>query len=307
MAKAVKGGVMHSQSKYSLLVGTIAMGSVPWELERNFQRMEGYLREAAGKGADVVVAPEGVLDGYVCAAAPDVTREGMLAIAQELPDGQYLQRAAALCRELGVFLLFGLLEREGDELFNSCALIDPQGEMIARYRKVHPDVESHITPGRELHPVDTPLGRVGFLICSDRNTVDNFSTLGTLGAEIIFIPMNGSMGPEHLPILQQRARDTGCSLVIANSWSSAVIGPYGEIFMQKFETECVGLGRLYLYHTPKGDERGHFAGRRADLYHPLTENHEAQPWFDRDGRPTAMAEEKRAEWQKQLKRILGDA
>lgn len=296
---------MEKENKLSLLVGIVAMGATPWDLEENFQRMEAYVREAARRRAEVVIAPEGILDGYVCAAAPDVTRERMLEVAQEAPDGPYLQRAAALSRELGIYLLFGFLERAGEELFNSCPIFDPQGEMIALYRKVHPDVESYITPGRELKPFDTPLGRVGILICSDRNTVDNFSTLGTQGVEIVFMPMNGGMGPEDVKVMQQRARDNCCSIVIANTWSSVIIGPVGEIYLAKYETECVGLGRLYTYHTPKGAERDQFAGRRADLYGPLTKNYETEPWFDEQGRPTPMAEEKRAAWREKLRQLLG--
>lgn len=287
---------------HSLLIGVIAMGSEPWALEANFARMEGYAREAARRGADVVIAPECALDGYVCCAAPDVTRERMLAIAQEMPGGPYLQRTAALSRELGIYLIFGFLERDGEELFNACALFDPRGEIITRYRKIHPEIESFITPGRELQPIDTPLGRIGFLICSDRNTVDNFSTLGVQGVEIVFIPMNGGLDPDTLGTLRQRARDNYCSIVIANTFSSAIIGPYGEIYLEKYETECVGLGRLFVYHTPKGDAREHFMGRRPDLYGPLQKNYEAQTWFDAQGRPTTWAEEKRAAFRQELAR-----
>lgn len=288
--------------KHSMLIGVIAMGSEPWALEDNYAKLERYAREAARRGAEVVVAPEGTLDGYVCCAAPDVTRERMLAIAQDVPDGPYLQRAAAVCRELGVYLVFGFLERDGGELFNACALFDPQGEIIARYRKVHPEIESFITPGRELKPFDTPLGRVGFLICSDRHTVDNFSTLGVQGVKIIFIPMYGGLDPDTLPTLRQRARDNYCSLVIANTFSAAIIGPYGEVYLEKYETECVSLGRLFVYHTPKGDAREHFMGRRPDLYGPLLKNFEATTWFDEQGRPTAWAEERRAAFREERAR-----
>jgi predicted amidohydrolase len=288
--------------KHSLLIGVVAMGSEPWALEENFTRLEGYVREAARRRAEVVIAPEGALDGYVCCAAPDVTRERMMAIAQQVPGGPYLQRAAALCRELGIYLIFGFLEREGDELHNACALFDPRGEIIARYRKVHPEIESFITPGSELKPFDTPLGRVGFLICSDRNTVDNFTTLGVQGVEIVFIPMNGGLDPDSLPVLRQRARDNACSIVLANTFSSAVIGPYGEIYLAKYETECVSLGRLFVYHTPKGEARDHFMGRRPDLYGPLLHNYEEQTWFDAQGRPSAFADEKRAAFREELKK-----
>jgi predicted amidohydrolase len=94
---------MESQHQYSLLIGVVAMGADPWALEENFQRLEEYVREAARRRAQVVIAPEGVLDGYVCCAAPDVTREKMLAVAQEVPDGPYLRRAAALSRWYDVY------------------------------------------------------------------------------------------------------------------------------------------------------------------------------------------------------------
>ena len=295
----------YNSHQYSLLIGMIAIGAEPWALEANYQRLEAYVREAARRRAEVVVAPEGILEGYVCCAAPDTTREKMLAVAQEAPGGLYLRRAAALSRELGIHLIFGFLERAGEELFNACALFDPRGEVIARYRKVHPEIESFITPGRELKPFDTSLGRVGFLICSDRNTVDNFSTLGVQGVEIVFIPMNGGLGPEHVQTFQQRARDNCCSIVLANTVSSVIIGPVGEVCLAKFETECVSLARLYVYHTPRGEQREQFMGRRPDLYGPLLKNFEEQTWFDEQGRPTPMAEQKRAAWLEELRRLLG--
>src|SRR5262249_4557137 len=150
--------------------------------------------------------------------------------------------------------------------FNSCALFGPDGKIVAKYSKVHPTAESYITPGRELKPFDTPFGRIGFLICSDRGVVDNFSTLGAQGAEIILIPMNGSGGPENTNLLRQRARDNHCSIVVANTWSCAIIDHRGEISLEKYETECVGVGRLFLYDIPKGSNRTKFLDRRPDLY-----------------------------------------
>ena len=85
------------------------MNAEPWAIEENYRRLEAHAREAARRRAKVIVAPESILDGYVCAAAPDVTRDRMFTIAQRVPDGPYLVRAAALARELGVYFLFGFL------------------------------------------------------------------------------------------------------------------------------------------------------------------------------------------------------
>jgi predicted amidohydrolase len=286
-------------------VGVVTMGGTPWQLEDNFRRLEGYVREAVRRRAQLVIAPEAILDGYVCGTDPTVTKERMLAIAQSVPDGPYLQRAAKLCRELGIYLAFGFLEKAGNQLFNSCALFSPKGEILAKYSKVHPTNESFITPGRELKTFDTPFGRVGFLICSDRHTVDNFSTLGAQGAEIILLPMDGSGGPSDAAILRQRARDNSCSIVVANTWSCAIIDPRGETMLEKYETECVSVGRLYLpgvlYQLPRGEKRQKFLERRPDLYGPLTQPVRGNGHFDEKGRPTAREEENRAGWRKELR------
>lgn len=282
-------------------VGVIAMDGDPWELEGNFRRMEEHAREAVRRRAKIVVAPEGVLDGYVQSTAVDVTPEQMRAVAQTVPDGPYLQRAGQLCRELGIYLVFGFLERRGEELFNTCALFDPRGEIIAHYSKVHPCGESFITPGRELRTFDTPLGRVGFLICSDRHVVDNFSTLGAQGVGILFLPMNGSGGPSNTAIMRQRARDNRCFLVIANSTSSVIIDPSGEPILEKYEAECVGIGHLHAYSIPKGEERDHFMQRRPDLYAPLTGTIEPEMHFDRQGNVEPYEQKSRDESQARLR------
>ncbi len=121
-------------------VALIAMYGKTWSLEENFQRVEQYVRQGAANGAKLVIAPETVLDGYICGKKdPKVTKEDMLGAAQSIPDGPYLQRAAKLCRELSIYLVFGFLHKDGTELFNTVALFDPQGAIIATHSKVNPD------------------------------------------------------------------------------------------------------------------------------------------------------------------------
>ena len=275
-----------------MLVGMVALKSTPWALEDNFCRVEAYVREAAARRAQVVVAPESVLDGYVFNEDPTSTREGMLEIAQTVPDGAYIRRAGELCRELGIYLIFGFLEREEQELFNACAMLDPQGQVIAHYRKITTAGEYAITPGGKLEPFDTPLGRFGFLLCSDR-TVDNCSVLGVQGAQVIFNPMDGSGGPENTEKMRWRARDNNCWIVIANTWSSVIISPSGEVHLEKYETECVSVQYVRL---PKGEgNRSRFVGRRTDLYGPLVETCEPERYYNDRGRLTPQAEERREE------------
>ena len=274
-----------------MLVGIVTLKSAPWELEDNFHRLESYVREAAGRRAQVIVAPESVLDGYVFNADPTSQLADMLEIAQTVPDGSYIQRAGALCKELGIYLIFGLLEREDQTLFNACVMLDPQGEVIAHYRKITTAGEYAITPGRALQPFDTPLGRLGFLLCSDR-TVDNCAVLGVQGAQVIFIPMDGSGGPENTEKMRWRARDNHCWIVIANTWSAVIISPSGELHLEKYETECVSVQYVHLPQQDNSQGRSRFVARRPDLYGPLVAGHQ-DGYYDGEGKLTAAGEARR--------------
>lgn len=288
-----------------LMIGIVTMAGKPWKVEENFQRMERYAREAVGRGAELVIAPENVLDGYAAGAAPDVTREKMLGIAQAVPEGPYLQRGFDLARELGIYLIFGFIERVDERLYNTCILIDPQGALVARYRKVNPLNEMFITPGHELRPFETPFGRVGFLICGDRIVLDNFRTLAVQGTQIIFIPMDGGYDPNNLAMLQGRAADNGVGIIIANTHGSGIISAGGAIMHQRFESECVSVQRFDLCELNHID-RSHFERRRPDLYGPLATSIESTRHWDDAGEPTDHEEQKRKTWNDNLKEHSGD-
>ncbi len=273
-----------------MLIGFVTMKGEPWKLEENFQRLEAKAREAAGRRAKLILAPESVLDGYVFNEDPTSTKEAMLEIAQTVPDGEYLGRAGALCRELGVYLIFGFLEREGEDLFNACVLLDRDGGVLAHYRKVTTAGEFDITPGKELRPFDTPLGRVGFLLCSDR-AADNLRTLAVQGAGVVFVPMDGAGGPENTDKMRWRARENGCWIAIANTWSAVLISPSGEPHLEKYEAECVSVQELRLPQA----SRNSLATRRPDLYGPLTETGLEGSFYDAGGNLTERALARREE------------
>ncbi|MAE65906.1 MAG: hypothetical protein CMJ18_16670 [Phycisphaeraceae bacterium] len=284
-----------------LIVGIVTMQGRLWKIEENFQRMEAYARRAVERGAQLVIAPENVLDGYVAGADPDVKRERMMEIAQEVPDGSYVQRGCALARELAIWLIYGFVERRDDRMYNSCILIGPNGEIVARYSKVNPLNEKFITPGHELRPFETPFGRVGFLICGDRGVSDNFRTLGVQGTQIVFIPMDGGYDPDNLEMLQWRAMDNGCYIVIANTHGCGIVRPDGGIMQSRFESECVSVQRIELTEIDALRPR-QFGMRRPDLYGPLVEATESRRHWDDEGRPTSYEHEQRDRWSEDLRR-----
>src|SRR5437763_17020888 len=96
----------------------------------NLATVRGKLRDAAHHGARLVVFPECILSGY-CFTSKDEARTA----AQPLP-GPATDALAADCHALGVWAVIGLLESDGDKLYNAAALVGPTG-FIAGYRKAH--------------------------------------------------------------------------------------------------------------------------------------------------------------------------
>ncbi len=114
-----------------------------WQKEINWQRIEALVRQAAAQGgAQLVVTPEGALDGYVIndvnAEKDEQKKKVLLQQFQDLSegvDGPYIRRARSLTDTLNIFLLLGFLEREGSHLYNTAVLIDADGDLIGRYQK----------------------------------------------------------------------------------------------------------------------------------------------------------------------------
>src|SRR5690349_16244738 len=128
----------------------------------NLDVMRRRLCEAAAQGARLVAFPECALTGYSFDSKEDAWPH-----AETLP-GPATERLVADCRELGVWAAFGLLERDGDRLFNACALVGPGG-LVASYRKVHipfMGVDRFAAPGDRPFAVHELGGlRVGLNIC----------------------------------------------------------------------------------------------------------------------------------------------
>ncbi len=111
--------------------------------------------------------------------------------AQALP-GPFEERFADIARRNGIWLIPGsILERKGDDIFNTSSIINPDGEVIARYRKQFPwlPYETGVTPGSEFVVFDVPdVGRFGMSVCYDMWFQETLRTMTWMGAEVILHP-----------------------------------------------------------------------------------------------------------------------
>ncbi|MFM9965583.1 MAG: carbon-nitrogen hydrolase family protein [Planctomycetaceae bacterium] len=159
----------------------------------NMAAMLTKLQEAAASGAKLVCFPECALTGYCFDSV-----EAAMPFAQTLP-GPATEQFARACRELDVFAVFGLLEQDGNRLFNAVALVGPNG-LIGSYRKVHLPylgIDMRTTYGDRPFAVFEADGvKIGLLICYDAAFPEASRALALLGADLIVLPTNWPPGAE---------------------------------------------------------------------------------------------------------------
>jgi predicted amidohydrolase len=239
----------------------------------NYARFEKHARDAAAAGARLVVTPECYLDGYMGSPKfrPGMTRERMLRDHTEPIDGPTLRKVAALAGELRLHILFGFSERRGSGLFNTVALFQPDGTLGGRYSKSHPLPGELYDPGGELPVFDTALGRMGVLICFDRQPPENARILALNGAQFIVIPSFGKVREpmDEDVMMQSRAHENGVCIIYVSQHNAFVVGPDGVITDQarSDHRDMLMFGRVVL--DERIHDRGSYRVRHPELYAPL--------------------------------------
>ncbi len=169
-------------------------------IEANLGSILARFREATAGGARLVVFPECALTGYGFES-----RDEALRYAEPIP-GPSTRKVAEACAERGAFAVFGLIERDGDRLFNVAALIGPDG-VVGAYRKIHLPflgLDRFVDPGdRPLAVLDAAGLRIGMHICYDGTFPETGRVLTLLGADVLVLPTNWPIQSlttaEHLP------------------------------------------------------------------------------------------------------------
>lgn len=136
--------------------------------ERNLAAIVDWTARAANAGADLVLFSEAALTGLI----NDDDPEHDLALGQAIP-GPVTDQLGALAVQHRIWLGIGLLERSGSCLYDTALLFKPDGEIGLHYRRIQPqwhgrDADPAVyRQGSTLKAIETPWGRVGFLICGD--------------------------------------------------------------------------------------------------------------------------------------------
>jgi len=263
----------------------------------NVATAERLVREAAGRGARLILIPELFEGLYFCT---DQLAEHM-SRARPLEGHPTIAHFAALARELQVVLPVSFFERANNAAFNSVAMIDADGSVLGVYRKSHiPDgpgysEKYYFNPGDTGFRVwDTAVGRVGLGICWDQWFPECARVLALRGAEIILYPtaigsephdstwdssrhwqrvMQGHAGANLVPVVAANrfGVETGQQHELTFYGTSFIAGPTGEIVTEAGRDDETVLTATFDLDAVAELRRnwGVFRDRRPELYRPL--------------------------------------
>ncbi len=254
----------------TLRVGLIQMNARLHDKEYNLAQAERLIRQAAARGAKIVCTPEAAVQGYprvelppgTSANAPQIVaqRQKILAAAETIP-GPATERFDALARDLGIWIVFGMDENRGGKLFNTAVLMNPQGQIVGTYSKVHLQnwmLASGVNHGDAFPVWEIEIGgvkvKIGIEICYDIQHPESTRELALGGAEVVFNPYctEDFSRPLLVHLYQTRALEN-CLFIVRvnygaprNSGTSSITDFEGATQDELDQAEAVLVGNLNL-------------------------------------------------------------
>ncbi len=219
-------------------------------MDQNLERLLAAMRQGADRGAELLITPECVLDGYGLDEVGGAA-ERTAALAQPL-DGKYVTAVRRLAGELQVDVVLGFSEQaEAGKIYNSAAFIGRAGEILWVYRKIHCrnferlDGTGCFTTGRQFHVARRPYRQgechVGAMICFDREITESVRCLRSMRAQFVACPLAtdtfgfaGGTRADNEMITRCRAAENEVCIAVVNhagrfNGGSYVVGPEGEV------------------------------------------------------------------------------
>lgn len=229
-------------------IGCIQLNVGFGKVEENFERAEQFIREAASKGAELVVLPEMWNTGYALEKLPELADE----------NGErtkaFLQKLAS---ELGIHIVGGsVATKRDDKFYNTMYIVDKEGELVSEYSKVHlfrlMNEDKFLESGDQMNRFTLGDIEAGGVICYDIRFPEWLRAHALAGAKVLFV--SAQWPTERIDhwktLLQARAIENQCYIVAVNRIShkvqnfngqSMVIEPWGEIVWTGAEDEELAI------------------------------------------------------------------
>lgn len=218
--------------------------SIPETREKSIEKADALVREAAAKGANVILLPELFETWYFC----QERRYDSYSLALPVGENPAVKHFSALARELGAVIPVSFYERDENVLYNSVAMIDADGSLLGVYRKTHiPDdhfyqEKFYFTPGGTGFKVwDTRFGKIGVGICWDQWFPEAARCMSLMGAELLLYPTAIGSEPiiecDSMPhwrrCMQGHAAANLVPVIAANRVGTERVSPDSENSMQE--------------------------------------------------------------------------
>lgn len=270
-------------------VAAISLATMDGELESNYARAFALAQAACREQKpQILLFPEAFAAGY---CGTDMSR-----YAEEVP-GPSTEKFINLARRTKTLICFGLLERAEKGVYNTAVLVDGRG-ILGLHRKSHLFIDnvrpyrneqSLLLPGQTLEPINTPLGKLGILICYESCFPETWRVLVLKGADMILCPYNCEGDPSFLG--EKFSAMNLIPMVGADRTGTVYRGPgkwgpnLGAAFVYSATGKCLGRtapGVEAILHCEIDIEEGKklrksgpgqngtYQARRPDLYHVLT-------------------------------------
>lgn len=180
----------------------------------NLSIIESLAKKASQEGSNVIAFHECSITGYTFAR--NLPKDQMLELAEYIPEGESILKLTEIAKQNEIIVLAGLFEKdENNNLFKAYVCVGKNG-LIAKYRKLHPFINPHLTAGDSYCVFEIHGWKCGILICYDNNIFENVRATKLLGADIIFMPHVTMCTPSTRP---------GAGFVDPNLWVNREADP----------------------------------------------------------------------------------
>jgi predicted amidohydrolase len=227
-------------------------------------------KKAKTEGADLISFHEMSITAYTY--TKDLGLQELTTLAENVPNGESTQKLIRISKEHDIPILAGLVEKDGEEIFNTYICVSKDG-IIAKYRKLHPFISKHMSHGNEYCVFDLFGWKCGILICYDNNIIENVRATTLLGAELIFAPHVTCCTPSSMPgrdyvddkFWQNRENDPV-------SLRSEFDGPKGRSWLMRWlPSRAYDNGVYYAFTNPVGYDGEHLKNGNSMIIDPYGE------------------------------------
>lgn len=242
------------------------------------------VKKASSNGANLITLPEMFNTPY--------DNDKFVEYCEDENDSNTLKCMKDIAKEENIYLQCGSIpEKEKDNIYNSAYLIDPNGKIIGKHRKMHMfDIDTDtmkftesdiLTPGNTVTTINTPIATISIAICYDIRFPELWTLMNKNKSDIILLPgaFNNTTGPLHWEtLIRARAIDNQCYVVATSpsqidnpyyvAWGhSMIVNPWGKIIAKASQKEEIIYA--YIKQNPLEEVRNQIPvlkNRREDLY-----------------------------------------